>query len=157
MDLNVNFARGIMFQQRRIEPKLDDPNPSEDTNTEQQQPDIKEETLAEPSVNAYTFFSVYDEVMTRLGNFYSETLAKMTGLTLQNKNFLNQLYNTTVARVVGDAIKAGATGKKIDFNELVQNVKEQITTVLESCNYDPSQLKQHLIDNKATITDKRFN
>ena len=149
MGLNVNVARHLL-QQRIQANKNDKPENVEGEEniggkieTKPQEPN-PEDIITDNLVNTYTYFSIYEGITSRLGDFYAETLAKVKNPeTWTSKNFFAQLYNATIYNIVNNALENAKSGNEPDFNELAQKVKDQITSVLEGCNYDPVEYQKN--------------
>ena len=150
MGMNANFARiraGIIQlpkingNDKQEDGKVDD-KPAEPPKTSQKDCEEKIDAL----VNTYTYFSVYEGITSRLGNFYSECLSKMTGIAPANKRVLNELYNGAMTNVINGALESAKNGSKLDFNELAQQIKDQVTTELEKCDYNPAQYYRNMLD-----------
>ena len=163
MGLNVNVAR--QFLQQRIQANKNDKpenvegeeNIGGKTETKPQEPN-PEDKITDNIVNTYTYFSIYEGITSRLGDFYAETLAKVKcPETFISKNFFGQLYNKTVRDIVNNALENAKSGNKPDFNELAQKVKDQITSELEGCNYDPVEYQKNQITNNINKNQPLFN
>lgn len=146
MGMNVNVLRRMMALQPNNRKQGDDAKTDGDTPDKKSvETEIEGVKKAVDQIeNTYTFFSVYEGITSSLGNFYSETLAKMTGPQVLNKSVFNTLYNGTLNNVIKDALERAKSGEKLDFAQLAQDVKSQITSELEACNYDPIQYNINL-------------
>ena len=116
-----------------------------------------QDIINEQIIDSYTYFSIYDSISSRLGNFYSETLAKMAEPQILNKRFFNQIYNSILNNTVQKALESAKSGEKLNFSQLAQDVKNHITEVLENCNYDWSQYQQNKIDENIEESHNLFN
>lgn len=157
MGLNANVARMKMgVLPHKIGVPKDDLKPKEELKIEDsgQKPEIDDLQRTDALVDTYTYFSVYEGITSRLGNFYSETLAKMTGAPIINKKVFNQIYNGTLNNTVKKALEDAKSGNKLDFNLLAQNVMADITRELKACNYDPVQYQRNQLDNNI---NKNYN
>ena len=156
MGLNVNTLRRFIVPPK-IEPKNDEePNGGGIDKKPPVNPSVDDEKL-DSLINTHTYFSVYEGITNCLGDFYTETLAKMTGADVLNKRIFNQIYNGTMNSVVKNALERAKSGEILNFKLLAQNVKEQITAELEACNYDPVKYQQNQIDDAIQVSHDLFN
>lgn len=159
MGLNVNVLRRLMLQQdiKKKEENNKGDGAGIETKQPQNTPSSTETERTEQLVNTFTYFQVYDRITTHLGDFYSETLAKMRGPQGLNKRMVSQLYNTTLNNVVKEALEKAQSGEELDFVQLAQSVKDKITSVLEACEYDQVQYIKNQIYKNIQETQQIFN
>lgn len=159
MGLNVNVLRRFMLPQDIKKKEENNKESGGGINTKQPQnpPSLTELERIEQLTNTLTYFEVYDRITSQLGDFYSETLAKMTGPEVLNKRMFSSLYNTTLNNVVKEALEKAQAGEELDYIQLAQSVKDKITSELEACNYDSVQYTKNQIDKNINETHSLFN
>ena len=146
MGLNRNLVRmrvlpqTIQTQQNQQVKKEE----AEDTKTTNKETDTKtEETTTKDVINEniqynHLYFNAYDKVTENLKDFYSETLAKMKDdFGFSAKGTFNSIYNKILNDVLDNAVKGAISGEELDYDQLTQDVKDQITAELESIDYSP--------------------
>ena len=146
MGLNRNLVRmrvlpqTIQTQQNQQVKKEE----AEDTKTTNKETDTKtEETTTKDVINEniqynHLYFNAYDKVTENLKDFYSETLAKMKDdFGFSAKGTFNSIYNKIMNDIVGKAVERAKAGEKLDYTQLAQEVKDQVTAELESIDYSP--------------------
>lgn len=158
MGLNANFLRLNLTPPQSTKPSraMDDVDKSseedskaingEETDEETQKIASAFKEREDAMITTYTYFQIYDRITSELGDFYSETLAKMNGPEVINKKFLNELYNGALRSKVDSVLESAKAGEKLDYAQLAQEIKDQITATLEDCNYDWSEYQNNLID-----------
>lgn len=117
---------------------------AEDTKTTNKETDTKtEETTTKDVINEniqynHLYFNAYDKVTENLKDFYSETLAKMKDdFGFSAKGTFNSIYNKILNDVLDNAVKGAISGEELDYDQITQDVKDQITAELESIDYSP--------------------
>ena len=86
----------------------------------------------------HLYFNAYDKVTENLKDFYSETLAKMKDdFGFSAKGTFNSIYNKILNDVLDNAVKGAISGEELDYDQITQDVKDQITAELESIDYSP--------------------
>lgn len=146
MGLNRNLVRmrvlpqTIQTQQNQQVKKEE----AEDTKTTNKETDTKtEETTTKDVINEniqynHLYFNAYDKVTENLKDFYSETLAKMKDdFGFSAKGTFNSIYNKILNDVLDNAVKGAISGEELDYDQITQDVKDQITAELESIDYSP--------------------
>lgn len=158
MGLKATFLRARMFPQLQFNKEEDDKSSVGCDNANKiKKPTVEDKERIDALVNTYTYFNVYDGITSRLGNFYSETLAKIKGPQVLAKRLMNELYNGTLQSVVKQALDSAGTGEKLDFTQLAEKVKEQVLLALEECNYDYDQYQKNKINDNIKENCPRFN
>ena len=143
MGLNANLLRMRMLPQTQIKIQNPKENEESDKKVDSETDNKSQETtsndwVGEQAVNSYTYFSIYDGITDRLGDFYSETLAKMKNdFGFSAKGTFNSIYNKIMNDIVGKAVERAKAGEKLDYTQLAQEVKDQVTAELESIDYSP--------------------
>lgn len=158
MGLNVNVLRRFMLPQDIKKKEENNKESGGGINTKQPQnpPSSAELELIKQNLNTLTYFEVYNHITSQLGDFYSETLAKMTGTEVLNKRMFSSLYNTTLNNVIKEALEKAQAGEELDYIQLAQSVKDKITSELEACNYDSVQYTKNQIDKNINETYSVF-
>ena len=155
------FSRAIPPKQEKsdVDGKINEEkedNSSNGTETNSVTP-INPDDKVENLINQYTYFEVYSGITSSLGNFYSETLAKIKAPNFFAKRFFNPIYNNTLNGVINSALERAKSGEKLDYAQLAQEVKDNITAILEACDYSPEQYMRNQIDENINNGYNLFN
>ncbi len=161
MGLIIGSKKFVMLQQPSQQIKKaeeDGTKPDSSTNNETQSSTSGQtaENVENVNTQAYpcTMVEVHRGITSQIGkDFYSETLAKIKAPLKSAKGYLNKLYNESLMNVVGEALKDAQSGKKPDYAQLAQDVKNKITETLEACNYAPFQPQQNLTNENVNGND----
>ena len=145
MGLNANFLRMRMVAQTQI--KLPNQAQEDDTETKNTGGETDNKTQESTSTdfvnenieNTHWYFTNYDRITSYLGDFYSETLAKMKGPEALNKKVFNEIYNKIMNDVVNKSVESAKSGELIKYSQLAQEVKDRVIAELEACNYSSSE------------------
>lgn len=160
MGLNVGTARRLLFTSLQQKGKLEkNENKTEDTVLKESSLEIKskDDFITQNVVDTFSYFTLYDQITSRLGNFYSEYLAKMTGSEIDNKRVFNNIYNTTMNNVITKALEEAKSGTKTNVDELVQEIKNTVIAELEACNYNPVKYDQNIRDEQIVDSFEKFS
>lgn len=89
--------------------------------------------------DTFLYFNIYDQVAGLLKDFRSECLEKMKANT-DNRLFsaestFKSIYNKILNNVVQKAVERKKSGEKLDYSQIAQEVKDQVTAKLEECDY----------------------
>lgn len=147
MGLNRNLVRMRVLPQTtqtQQNQQVKKEEEAEDTKTTNKETDTKtEETTTKDVINEniqynHLYFNAYDKVTENLKDFYSETLAKMKDdFGFSAKGTFNSIYNKILNDVLDNAVKGAISGEELDYDQITQDVKDQITAELESIDYSP--------------------
>ena len=129
-------SEGLKLRQPVNLPKEDTTNSETDNKTQES---TSTDFVNENIENTYWYFTNYDRITSYLGDFYSETLAKMKGPEALNKKVFNEIYNKIMNDVVNKSVESAKSGELIKYSQLAQEVKDRVIAELEACNYSSSE------------------